>query len=217
MFQPIDTGLILNTAQAASRDVFGADLITTPRGKFVHTARMPIQVGEGEAYPQLYLFNKNDGGHALRISVGFYRVVCMNGLIAGEGGGFNERVIHRAGQRLDEFLGTLDERIRVAMNDALYGFDGFKDELQSLVLTEAQGFDIIGSLPMSEAARRKSIYFWAQNASRRPEDRGYTAWQLYNLVNEFDRRFSKSGDAILARESTRFQDIQLLTAVPEAA
>jgi hypothetical protein len=114
-------------------------------------------------------------------------------------------------------LGTLDERIRVAMNDALYGFDGFKDELQSLVLTEAQGFDIIGSLPMSEAARRKSIYFWAQNASRRPEDRGYTAWQLYNLVNEFDRRFSKSGDAILARESTRFQDIQLLTAVPEAA
>ena len=211
MFQEISSDLIVDRINVVSTNILGGSVL--PKISNVSgwiNATLPIEVGEGEALPRVYLRNRNDRRTALNIGVGFYRIVCMNGLIAGDQG-YQARIIHRKGPKLDKFIHDLDNNLERGFLESLVSFDSFKSDLEKVKLTTEQGINIIGWLPMSRRAKNQAFRFWLNNNSRRPEDRGYTAWQLYQLVNEMDRRYSNSTNAVNNREKTRVSDIYLLT------
>jgi len=211
MFQEISNKLIIDTINRVSTNMFGGGMLPTITGNNCWVnATLPFDVGDGEAQPRIYLRNKNDGRSALMLGIGYFRIVCMNGMIV-PGAGYSARIIHRSGPKLNMFIEDLEANIRYGFESALTGFDGFKQELQDIKLSTDQGLNIIGWLPADNRAKAKAFEFWVKNSDRRPEDQGYTAWQLYNLINEFDRIYSRNSNLMFEREKTRVEDILLLS------
>lgn len=213
-FKAIDSQYVIDQINRASLEVFGQPTIVKHTGQknaWVN-ALVPVEIGEGVdvAQPTLYLKNINDGATALQLRIGARRVVCMNGLIIA-GAGWSARIIHRDGPRLDSFLETVYHYALDAFQGIATNYGDLMADLSAVKLTPEQGLQVIGNMPEKANVKARAIYFWLNNAYRRTADQGYSAWQLYNLLNELDRRQSRmDAVAVLERESKRVEHLQLL-------
>lgn len=92
--------------------------------------------------PEIVLYNSHDGSSSLRLFVGFYRFICSNGIVAGDG--FEARLRHTSGTvaGFEAMLRDVAGRIP-AMVDAA-------DRLKSRTLTRAE----IGEISERAAALR---------------------------------------------------------------
>lgn len=208
VFQAIDTQMIIDQANKSATNA-GLQLNWVQGYKGVLQAYFgeKIHTPQGAVSPMLFLRNINDGGHALMIGVGLFRFVCMNGLVVGDNF-YSQRVIHRSGPTLDQFLANLDKNLDAAFQVAA-SMDIFNiiEELTAQQVTEQQGIEVLASLPVPQGVTDAAILNWVRPV--REEDTPRNLWTLYNVVNEANRRRSQSKNAF-AREISLLDDITAL-------
>jgi hypothetical protein len=207
-FQAIDTDLIINQAnQSASKAGIQLTWVKGYRGMLQAYFGDKFSTPQGAVSPMLFLRNINDGGHALMIGVGLFRFVCMNGLVVGDNF-YSQRVIHRSGPTLDEFLGNLEKNLDAAFETAAsLDIDGMVQELVSREVTEKQGIEVLASLPLPQNVIDSAIFRWVMPT--RQEDAPRNLWSLYNVVNESNRVRSNSVQAF-NREISMLENIEAL-------
>jgi hypothetical protein len=207
-FQAIDTNMIINQANASATKA-GIQLNWVAGYKGVLQAYFGdrVQTEGGTVSPMLFLRNVNDGGHALMIGVGLFRFVCSNGLVVGDNF-YSQRVIHRAGPTLDQFLINLDKNLDAAFETAAtMDIEGMVNRLIEKQITEQQGIEILASLPIPQGATDRAILDWVRPV--RKEDAPRNLWSLYNVANEANRVKSRSVNAF-GREISLLGDIEAL-------
>jgi len=208
MFQAIDTDMIINQANAsATKAGIQLNWVRGYKGMLQAYFGDRINTPQGAVSPMLFLRNINDGGHALMIGVGLFRFVCMNGLVVGDNF-YSQRVIHRSGPTLDEFLGNLEKNLDAAFETAAsMDIEGMVDAMVSREVTEQQGIEVLASLPLPQGVVDTAIFRWVMPS--RQEDAPRNLWSLYNVVNESNRTRSKSVQAF-DREVSLLENIEAL-------
>jgi hypothetical protein len=208
MFQAIDTDMIINQANAsATKAGIQLNWVRGYKGMLQAYFGDRINTPQGAVSPMLFLRNINDGGHALMIGVGLFRFVCMNGLVVGDNF-YSQRVIHRSGPTLDEFLGNLEKNLDAAFETAAsMDIEGMVDAMVSREVTEQQGIEVLASLPLPQGVVDTAIFRWVMPS--RQEDAPRNLWSLYNVVNESNRTRSKSAQAF-DREVSLLENIEAL-------
>lgn len=93
--------------------------------------------------PEVVLYNSHDGTSSLRLFVGFYRFICSNGIVAGDG--FEARIRHTSGTvgGFESMLADVVARIPAMVHAA--------DVLKGRILTPAE---------ITEAATRAAALRW---------------------------------------------------------
>lgn len=167
--------------------------------------------GDGAMYPIIMFSNWNDGTRAMRITVGLFRLVCSNGLMASVPGmSFDRRIIHR-------FTETNIERVKelpvIAAELVEYLNSG---DLQHTIemakdTPVRDAISVIGSLPVGQRAKDLSIDRILLNRVR-PEDDIRNAWGVYNLVNESVRSKSRSEFTALTKDEGLLSHVLTLAA-----
>lgn len=207
-FQAIDTQMIIDQANASAAKS-GIQLSWVQGYKGVMQAYFGdrVNTGGGAVAPMLFLRNVNDGGHALMIGIGLFRFVCANGLVVGDNF-YSQRVIHRSGPTLDQFLSNLDKNLDAAFEVAAsMDIENMVNTLIAREVTEQQGIEILASLPLPLSATDHAIYQWVKPI--REEDSPRNLWSLYNVANEANRVRSRSTNAF-GREVSLLGDIEAL-------
>jgi len=146
--------------------------------------------------PRVLLKNANNGTSALHLAVGFLRLVCSNGMMAGQSV-YRDRVVHIKGPRMDDFLENVADRVAAALEFSLSGQMGIQLEAQ-LARPVASVIPIVERLELSRSAEEAVISAWQL---RRPEDTA-TLWGFWNVLNETLRRRGRSEWADAERNFT---------------
>jgi hypothetical protein len=156
-----------------------------------------------EIQPSVIISNSTDGSQALRVSVGFFRLVCLNGMVA-QDSTFSKRVIHTQGPKVERFLEDFD---RIVGDAVAYAESNGLKELETLVaqpLSQPQVINIISKLTnLPKNVRRDVMNRYSLEYFRRPEDESvaYTVWGLWNILNEEIRRSARSTEASEAKHN----------------
>ena len=138
--------------------------------------------GLGGLVPQISVVNSTDKSTALKLIGGVFRLVCSNGLVAGDVFD-SERIIHRVGETFERKIQTLPTRIVALIDDIIAAVEEFK-ELREQTLTEETMISVVGNLPVNKKTKRASIDKIVFEERRRIQDQGNNVWTLYNIVNE---------------------------------
>lgn len=159
--------------------------------------------------PQITVINSTDKSRALHIMGGVFRLVCANGLIAGEI--FDrEKIIHIDGPTFERKYASLPQRIVALIENTIVAAQEFQD-LANDTLTEDQMIEIAANITMSKVAKSETIKAIVFEDQRREADQGNNVWTLFNLINESMRKHS-TASAYTANNMNLLQNIQLLAA-----
>lgn len=207
-FQAIDTDMIIRQAnESAAKAGIQLNWVRGYKGVMQAYFGDRVETGGGQVAPMLFLRNVNDGGHALMIGIGLFRFICANGLVVGDNF-YSQRVIHRSGPTLDQFLSNLDKNLDAAFEVAAsMDIENMVNSLIAREITEQQGIEVLASLPIPQGATDLAIYQWVRPV--REEDKPRNLWTLYNVANEANRIRSRSVNAF-SREVSLLGDIEAL-------
>jgi hypothetical protein len=144
-------------------------------------------------------------GQALTVSLGVFRLVCLNGLF-GMSHQTVQRIIHRAGPTNEGRLSGLVDAVKAAAG-SLHTVGDFADDLADTPIA-----DPIAAVAMLNIPNRtkEAVIQAIANERYRPVDNPRTAWGLYNLVNEFDRLASRGMLASSNRDEKLADDIMAI-------
>ncbi len=159
----------------------------------------------GTLIPRIWLRNANDGTSSLHIGVGFFRLVCANGLVIPLGDSLYSSIRHVSGPKANNFLDILPD-LMMGYVDRIKSGELIDEALDSLDVVVSNPVDVIGSLDLPNQVKHDAIALTTLERHRK-EDNPHTAWGLYNLINERLRRSSRSQYAAANRDVTLLQDI----------
>jgi len=167
--------------------------------------------GDGTLVPRLFFHNDNTGRKALSIGVGLFRLICSNGLTVGVPGmSFEAKLRHVDGPRAHEQLDILPAMVAEAVQFIEAG--GLLDQIDAAKETKVtEPIEVVASLPIGIRAKEQAID-WLAHAQTRKEDNPYTAWGLYNTVNEAVRLRSRNEFTALAKDEGLLSHIITLAA-----
>jgi hypothetical protein len=166
-------------------------------------------IGLGGLRPQISVINSTDGSRAFNLIGGVFRLVCSNGLVAGDIFD-SERIVHRVGPTFDRKIESLPLRIVALVEDTVEAMKEL-NELTCQELSENKMIEIVGNLTMSKKAKTETIKDVVFEDQRREDDQGNNVWTLYNIVNENLRKHSKA-KAYQKHNEKLLENIQLLAA-----
>lgn len=130
----------------------------------------------------LLLLNSHNGTSSLRLEAGYFRILCENQLVHGKVG---VRIPHR-GQALDRFAEAIPlvlqqmqafKETKALLRDKVLDDDA-RFELANFAL-QIRGVNTDGLDELSALRNQQNIL-----TSRRSQDRGPSAWQRFNVVQE---------------------------------
>lgn len=178
-----------------------------------HTVRLRFNAlggsGNNQGFPELVIRNSYNGESSLSFHLGFYRLICSNGLTIAvpgtEGSNLTRKSRHVTGP-MKEFTRNLDEAI-VAAFVGLQGLQARFSELESTPITPVQEIALVERLGLSKNQRTTFENLRAGYAGR---DTEANLWAVYNCINEAYRKTSRSE---FANEN---RNIELLTKITEA-
>lgn len=172
-----------------------------------HTLRAntPTVVNGDTVYPQITIVDQTFAGGSLKVFVGFYRLICANGLTVSVGETMKWRIDHRINSV--EQLMQLSRSIAAAWSNVIEA----QAVLTKAASTPVIAHKVIDALPMfSDSAKQKlkdNLY------AARPQDDINTAYGLYNFINEADReRARRNSTAYLDRDADMLEVILSLAA-----
>lgn len=152
--------------------------------KHLFRLRREGQVEINGVYPEVLLRNSYDGTSAFEVSVGLFRVVCLNGLMASQGLSFHAKVRH-TGNALDEV--TRQVQIATSESDKLLGV---VDRWQATKL-DAYQVDLFSlraaALVVPDHARTSASLKITANGLVQPyreSDAENTLWNVFNCAQE---------------------------------
>ncbi len=131
-----------------------------------------------EGRPELILYNSHDGTSALKLFAGFFRFICSNGMVAGEG--FKSRMLHNTSTVRN--FETLITSTAARLDDLQSNIDNMRSK--TLAQSDALEFIKVGA-----------TFRWAEDRitdntiadiyrPRRPNDDGNDVWSVYNRLQE---------------------------------
>lgn len=171
-----------------------------------HTLRstVPTTINGDTVYPQITIVDRTFAGASLKVFVGFYRLICSNGLTVAVGENMSWSIDHRLSSV--EQLMQLSRSIAAAWSKVIDA---------QLVLEKAAATVIdspehlIAQLEVFSPARRQRLIDSLFTA--RAQDNIQTAYGLYNFINEADRQLARSGStAYLDRDTEMLATIMEL-------
>lgn len=167
-----DMGYSAASTSHRSPNLYGLHQVDFIRGS------LPSLVSKGklEALPRISFVNSNDGTARARIIAGIYRLICENGMMAGNVVA-SERITHIGDQAR-----AILERIQAASKEAQHLFDKV-DQWKGLTI-DVEAREIL-------ATRAAEIRFPGGNVSpkmllqvRRQEDVANDLWTVFNRIQE---------------------------------
>lgn len=211
-FQPIQTALITKAADSALQSHRTERLYKVVSGIETVNYRMPDLAmidGSGSAIvPQLLLRNANNRASALSINIGFFRMICSNGLFVGTAT-FTQRVIHRVGPKSAAFLESVEDSVQAAIAPILDGSLAAEVHyLESIPVPYDDGLQAIYSLNAPDRVKVHAALRWSQPI--RTEDTERSLYSLLNIVNESNRLYSGLNKASMERNIKLAEDLELL-------
>lgn len=170
-----------------------------------HTLRssVPTTINGDTVYPQITIVDRTFAGASLKVFVGFYRLICSNGLTVAVGENMSWSIDHRLSSV--EQLMQLSSSIAAAWSNVIDA---------QLVLEKAAAITvnphrIIDQLDVFSKERRERLQLALSGA--RPQDNVQTVYGLYNFINEADRQLARSGStAYLDRDTEMLATIMEL-------
>lgn len=165
--------------------------------KHLFRLRREGQVEINGVYPEVLLRNSYDGTSAFEVSVGLFRLVCLNGLMASQGLSFHAKVRH-TGNALDEV--TRQVQIAASESDKLLGV---VEKWQTIRLDQTQELQfgiLAANLLAPNVADLRPTAKGLINPARY-QDVEPTLWNVFNRVQENAMR----GRYIILRQHTDFQ------------
>jgi hypothetical protein len=171
-----------------------------------HTFRSntPVTVNRDVVFPQIQIQDRTFSGGSLKVLIGFYRLVCSNGLTVAVGEQMKWSIDHRLSSV--EQLRQLSRSIAAAWSKVIEA----QAILNAAAQTPVNPFRIIEALPFSEHKKHKLKI--SLNIAR-AEDDVSTAYGLYNFLNEQDRLAARrNSTAHLDRDTVMLATILELAA-----
>lgn len=169
-----------------------------------YTSNVP-ELG-GALVPMLWMRNDNDGTRALQVGLGFFRIVCSNGLVIPIDGALFTSIRHLNGPKANTFLDSLPDILMEKMNEvkngALVGA-----ALRATEVAIPNPIFVLAQLPIPKSVQKDITVNILDGVGLRKEDDINTAWGLYNAVNESIRKHSRSDYAAANRDVTLLQSI----------
>lgn len=164
----------------------------------------------GVLVPRLWMRNHNDGTKALQVGLGFFRVVCSNGLVVPVEGALYTSVRHINGPKANAFLDILPDILMKKMEQVRSG--ALLDAaLNATKLTVENPLVVLAQLSLPKTVKdivsNSVSYGRVFGYGPRAEDDINTAWGLYNTINETMRKNSRSLYAAANRDVTLLNDI----------
>lgn len=160
--------------------------------QYQHTFRsnVPVTINGDVCYPQIQIFDRTYSGKSLKVFVGFYRLICSNGLTVAVGEHMKWSIDHRMSST--EQMMQLTRSIAAAwtkVTEAQY-------QLELADTLTINPVKAIQSLDISDTAKAKLV---EALPLARAEDNTQTVYGLYNFINERDRLTAR-------RNSTAYLD-----------
>lgn len=151
--------------------------------------------------PEIRVYDQDYAGACLRVELGFFRLVCSNGLTA---------YVREATPLVISHRLSSTEALRALPGKVEQAYDRLKAALETVQLakdTKVNADLVIDQFELPETLRER-----LRRTRPRREDDISTAWGLYNFINEVDRRSARVGSvAYLER------DREMLANILEAA
>ena len=207
-YRPIDTeALVRQIVGDLGMDEDSTIDVLRPRGKssrhgVVLTVGSPVMLAGTSCFPRIYVRNSYAGESSLTVDVGFYRLICSNGMMVGSTH-FRGRIRHvQSGVSQLDWLRT---QIVAAVQWLQEELPQLVTRLNSNLLTIEQIRAILGAIGAgANLLKHMEHVMYNPTHYLRPEDRspqGLTAWNVWNVVNEQMRRRSRSPLRQLERNS----------------
>lgn len=186
--------------------------VSRRRRSSLHTVRIRFTALAGDVtnqgHPELVITNSYNGESSLRFHLGFYRLICSNGLTVPMPGFEDVNMLdkkrHVKGPKMNEFTRHLDERIAAAF-EGLAGLASRFARLESVAVTPEQEEAVISSLALGKR-QMKALQEIRRGAYNR--DTEHNLWALYNAVNEAIRRAGRSEFAAEMRNVNLLQHVE---------
>jgi hypothetical protein len=164
----------------------------------------------GTLVPRLWMRNHNDGTRALQVGLGFFRLVCSNGLTIPIDGALFTSIRHLAGPKANTFLDTLPDILMTKMDQVKSGAL-VEAALGATKIAVEKPLEVLAQLSLSKTVKdivSHNVSITQRfGSARRAEDDINTAWGLYNEINEIMRINSRSQYAAVNRDVTLLNDI----------
>lgn len=200
-YRPVSSHALVGVVQTAIERIGQTATVSfsAPRGRVStnhiirFTLSTPVQFMGDTVYPQILVFNSLNAESALQVKVGFYRIVCSNGLIVGNSF-FSERIVHVVGETTERRLAELDTKVAAALQFIATKLAGMETALQAQLDWDSE-LRIVRGLGLSQRLTDQiEARINPANRSRllRNADQGQNVWSLYNVINEAIRRNSRS-------------------------
>lgn len=155
-----------------------------------------------EGVPQISVINSHDRSKRFHVMMGFFRLICSNGLVVSTGANLNIRAMHRfGGDKLSTLMSTMEQGIKQfsVIGDKV---EQFRDRILSQEEKNALArfahyirFRYRQNLPTSVKPD-------ALLGVRRDADQGDDLWRVYNTIQEN----MTHGGLNLGRGLTRLED-----------
>lgn len=144
------------------------------RGRQKHVMAFGHDENEGM---RLLVTNDHEGRTALRFDLGFYRLACANGIIAGESI-FSQRQIHRGGL----------EKIDGIVNEAMQHSIKLEKAVRDMQSTESDARARLALRKSIARLRKHDIVDTQVFTPRRDEDKALDLWTQFNVAQEYGIR-----------------------------
>ena len=162
----------------------------------------------GTMVPRLWMRNHNYGTRALQVGLGFFRIICSNGLVIPIDGALFTSIRHLNGPKANTFLDYLPDILLTKMDQVKSGAL-VEAALGATKIVVEKPLEVLAQLPLAKTVQQNvSLKLeYGVRAGLRAEDNPHTAWGLYNTVNESIRKWSRSQYAAVNRDVTLLNDI----------
>jgi uncharacterized protein DUF932 len=132
----------------------------------------------GDILPEVVLLNSHDGSGGYDISCGLFRIVCLNGLVAGAGDTFRIKIRHTGEDMVGRVLAA-SEQVITMIPTLLTRVQA----LQEKQLDESRRLDFARAA-LKVSGSRLLITADTLLSPRRPDDLPEDAWTVLNVVQE---------------------------------
>ena len=217
-YQYISTNLLINSVREPLGSVLDFDKARygTGGGGSKHHYTVPVKT-DGSVLldgvvPTVNIINSYHGECALKILVGFYRMVCSNGMIIGEGT-YNRKVHHVKGQKVNYFLTHFEQELTAAVEDVSQLLTYVRSTVDMAVSSEralSMALDLQQRGVLTKSAYKNVHTIYSEDATRRTADKYvmHSIYGLWNICNEELRRTrsSRTSDGKLVERNSKLLD-----------
>ena len=150
----------------------------THHGRHLVRMRSDAPLIKGEAFPEVLLTNAYDGTTSFEISLGIFRLVCLNGLVTGDA--FMEPVSIRHTKQAPALVEEAVEKVLGLVPE----LTAMLKQMQGHNLTRGQQLTMAEEMATARFGVNLPVQPVALLEARRPEDEGDSVWSVYNRVQE---------------------------------